>query len=244
MRHVDIPDDKAQFLRLSLPGPHKVSITVQAPSHLCQLLEISLIGWSYDIIPFSEKSDIIVTQSKRYCIESRTRNDLKSYSDLISTINLIINEISYIVSREIAGSTLIHCAAVRNRLGPILIFGDHKSGKSIYCAERSLDTDQCMADDLLIMLKDTYQFLTLGFPIRIRRPVPEKIISKINSKHILTGASLCYLTGKISNIASGGQTFSPVKAYWLNKNRELLEIKKENILNYISRFSVYMQQSR
>ena len=244
MRHVDILHDKAQFLRLSLPGPHKVSITVQAPGHLCRLLEISLIGWSYDIIPFSEKSDIIVTQSKRYCIESHTTHDLKSYSDLISTINLIINEISYIVSSKIAGSTLIHCAAVKNSLGSILIFGDHKSGKSIYCAERSLDTDQCMADDLLIMLPDTNQFLTLGFPIRLRRPVPEKIISKVCGKHVLTGTSLCYLTSKTSNIASGGQTFSPVKAYWIDKNRELLEIKKENIVNYTTRFSVYMQQSR
>ena len=164
--------------------------------------------------------------------------------DSISTINLILNEISFIVSSEIAGSTLIHCAAVKSSSGAILIFGDHKSGKSIYCAERSLDADQCLADDLLIMIEDPDQFLTLGFPIRIRRPVPEKILLKANSRHILTGASLCYLTSKNSNIASGGQTFSPAKAYWLNENRELMEIKKENIVNYITRFSVYMQQSR
>lgn len=169
-------------------------IYVRATEDIFLLCCNLLVGWTIDKTS-SHKANIYVTKQKKYLIESSSFNFTKSHLDLISSFNQLLIILSYFIADGLKNFELIHGAAILENKNCVVVLGDKKSGKSLFVAETCCKTGSAIADDLLL-INNNLELLTLGFPVRIRRPLGQNFIDLIGPENLLVGKSLIYVNPK------------------------------------------------
>ena len=90
------------------------------------------------------------------------------------------------------------------------------------------------------MIHDTKKavFKSLGFPIRLRRPIDKKIIDNFDRRKIVAGKKLAYIATNFFNSKSSGYTFEIDQFYKLLKNSYLKSIKTIDVYKSLRKYTV------
>lgn len=179
-------------------------IYVKATEDIFLLCCNLLVGWTINKTA-SDRTNIHVTKQKKYLIESSSLSFSKSHSDLISSFNQFLIILSYLIANGLKNFKLFHGAAILEKKRCVVILGDKKSGKSLFVAETCCKTGSAIADDLLL-INANLEILTLGLPVRIRRPLGQNFIDLIGPRNLLVGKSLIYVNPRRLRTLKAGLT--------------------------------------
>ena len=163
----------------------------------------------------------------------------KIQSDIVSLINEILIFISYYYVYINKHLQLIHCSSLKLDKKNILIFGKHNIGKSTFCAHQSIKKNTIIyGDDLLLHDTKKGVFKSLGFPIRLRRPIDKKIINNFDKSKIVAGKKLAYIATNFFNSKNSGHTFEIDQFYELLKNSYLKSIKIIDVYKTLKKHTI------
>ena len=183
------------------------NLTVSVPKIFTDLLNCTLTGWSLLPNTNSKQADITVTHhNNQFIFETILAKSVPSHTDLIDTLNELFLCIAYIVTNKIRGAKLLHCAAFKDNDENVIIFGRKKAGKSSLALKKVQSDAILFADDLLLWIPRSAQFICLGLPIRMRRPIHN--INE-NIPQFIAGKQTAYAHKNAFRVAEAGFTFTP-----------------------------------
>lgn len=188
-----------------------------------RLISVSLSGWSVlencEIIkPFSIK--IIKGCSGKYEITSDLQYNPTPRSDLIDTLNETFLTISYLLWAKNPKASLIHCGAYQSNGENNILLGSKKSGKSSFVQSQAQKNAVVLADDLLLWLPWKAKFISIGLPLRMRRPIPVNLFTE--KKNYLSGKNIVYINNMAFNSADVGYEFFVDKIAYLDKGKQTI----------------------
>lgn len=209
-----------------------IKITIESPLIIKETLQKIINGWAFE--NSKPKIDIFIKKTdKKYSLQSKRINS-KPRDDFLDFINDLLNEIAITFGQK-SNLKLIHCIAYENIYKKnILVFGRHGSGKSSYMIKNQDKILNVFSDDILLFSKKKLAFYSLGFPIRVRRPVKNFKVMKTNT---LLGERLCYILSKDLFIKEFKTLFFPDYIFEMSNDYQL---KEQNILNLDKKIHEYM----
>lgn len=201
------------YFTVSYPLPRNCQITVRAPEAIFELLQVALCGWIIQRADQHDRPMIDIVDDGKLRVISSSFRGARRHSDLVNTLNDVFIALAYCVRDLKPNSVLLHAAALSSNNQISIYFGRRKSGKSRYVAEKCIDRHICIADDLILYCTKSHLFQSLGFPVRLRRPIHASLLDKIDTSKILVGHSICYFTQSMCNLMPVGQVFRPDKLF-------------------------------
>ena len=219
-------------IAFSIGDKDGIKITINAPLIIKETLQKIIKGWIFEETRLELDISIKKIENK-YSLLSKRINS-KPREDFLDFINDLLNEIAINFSQK-SELSLIHCIAFEGiDKKKILVFGRHGAGKSSYMIKNKDKILNIYADDILLFSKKNLSFYSLGFPIRVRRPVKNFKILKTNC---LLGERLCYVFSKDLFIKEFKTFFFPDYIFEINNNYQLIA---ESILNLDKKIHKYM----
>lgn len=180
-----------------------ICINVFAPVEIHLLSQRLMVGWEFTRLSTSSPN-ICITKDKKYNVKSIKHGLLGRHTDLVSTFNQFLIGLAYYVADTISDATLIHGAAYIEDSECVLVLGDKKSGKSYLTAQKCSKGALSISDDLLIW-DGASKITSLGFPIRLRRPVSDELLTMIGPQNLLVGHSLAFVNPTTLRLQVGGR---------------------------------------
>lgn len=213
-------------------------IRIKANPQILKLFSYLSFGWElkeYNKSKFVTDCTLEYYNNK-YCLKSKLfpRFKLKCHRDLISILNEFLIFISYFYTSQIKNFELLHCCAYQMNNENLIIFADHKVGKSEFCAIQLLNGAKLLADDLILYNKNTAEFKSLGFSIRLRRPVKENLVRLIKKDNFISGKRYSYINSKFVNLEKSGKVFYADNFYFLTKSKKLNQISLNDFFRNIN----------
>lgn len=213
-------------------------INIDAPDFFHRLLSVSLSGWK------ALENCILIDH---FCIKINRDFDGKfeivsdlqynptPRSDLIDTLNEIFLTISYLLWAKNPEASLIHCGAYKFDGKNNILLGSKKSGKSSFVQSQAKNNAVVLADDLILWLPWRAKFISIGLPLRMRRPIPVELF--IEKKNYLSGKNIAYLNNKTFRTVGVGYEFIVDRISYLN-NRKEIEIPFYKWAYMLSKFKI------
>lgn len=189
---------------LSLPE-HRLNVSLKCPSEFHLLASKLLSGWSFQAVTLQEY-DIYVVSDQKNSVVSNRYGLIGRHKDIISTFNVLLNAIAYEVIAKLEHSLLVHAAAFKKNDEPIIVFGKKKAGKSTYIVNQCLSAGECISDDLIVW-DNARRIMSLGFPVRLRRPISDVLLTKLGKQSFVAGSSLAFVNPKSVNQLNAGKWF-------------------------------------
>jgi hypothetical protein len=166
-------------------------------------------------------------------------SDLQYYPtpriDLIDTLNEVFLTISYLLWAQNPKASLIHCGAYQLNGQNNILLGSKKAGKSSLVQSLAQKNAVILADDLLLWLPWKAKFISIGLPLRMRRPIPVSLFTE--KKNYLCGKNIVYFINKTFNCADAGFEFFVHRISFLNNGQET-EIPFYKWANMLSKFNI------
>lgn len=218
-----------------------ISIKINISEKILSLLILISCGWSYKKYTKNNIDLKINFDQNKYIVYSKLfpRFQQKKLIDIVSLLNEIFIFIAYRYTSYFKNFKLLHCCALNLNNKNIIIFGKHKSGKSSFCASKSTNFKNIIyGDDLLLFESQNITFKTLGFPIRLRRPLNKTIFEHIDKSKIIAGKKLAYIATKFFNNKCAGHIFEVDNFYEISNFNNLKKIKFTNISKILHKYVV------
>jgi hypothetical protein len=193
---------------------------MRCPRYIAGILSQILTGWAVT------RSEQILTQYQIsvafsddcYFVDSIVLNQAETHTDLINAINELIVNLAYLVSNGEKNFRLVHCAAfVEDKMMNVIV-GKKNRGKSSLVYRKALKGAEIIADDLLIWQPKLGKFYSLGFPIRLRRPVLTLDGEQANPDSFFAGNGIAYSKKNAFHIAPAGKEFLLDRLQELDQN--------------------------
>lgn len=201
---------------LSLPE-QGLNISLKCPAEFHLLASKLLSGWSCKAVTLKEY-DVCVVSDHKNSVFSKRYGLIGRHKDIISTFNVLLNAVAYEVAAQLDHCPLVHAAAFKKGDERIIVVGNKKAGKSTYIVNQCLGSGECISDDLVVW-DNACQIMSLGFPVRLRRPINDGLVTKLGKQSFLAGSSLAFVNPKSVNQLPAGK--------WINVSKfQLLERKK------------------
>ena len=187
---------------------HNCSVVIDAPNFIHKILLLTLSGW---VCEDEEHKNCFELQVRQHQGKFRIKSDLvytpTPRSDPVDTLNEIFLSLCYLLAAKNPDGFLVHCAAFREKDINNVILASKKSGKSTLVLEKSQQGSSILADDLAIWFPRRGQLMSLGLPIRMRRPVPGKF--KLRKQDFIAGKNIAYSVASTFDCFAVGQLFVP-----------------------------------
>lgn len=201
-----------------------LNITVSAPLFFFQLLQQTLNGWEGVSVLFCEEPDIDVqTKGDQFILKTVLERSVPARKDIIDILNEFFLCLAYLMTAKIEVAKLVHCAAFSQDEKKIVIFGNKKAGKSSKVFEHAEAGAEILADDLLVWLPKRAEFMCIGLPLRMRRPVLGLDQIGSEKKRFIAGRQTAYAHKDAFFVRPAGWSFVPDKIYRL-ENRRMVSI--------------------
>lgn len=207
----------------SLGDKDGIKININSSLLIKETLQKIIKGWNFKEPALNTDINIRKIKNKYSFVSNRIIS--KPREDFLDFINDLLNEIAIHYSKK-SKLQLLHCVAYESiNKKKCLVFGGHGSGKSSYLIKNKESILSVFSDDILLFSKKKLSFYSLGFPIRVRRPVKNFKALKSNA---LLGERLCYVFSKDLLIKDLKTLFFPDYVFEMSSN---FELKKSSILN-------------
>ena len=218
-----------------------VEIPVSMPKDFSYLVSVMMVGWSVADSNFLVPR-IAVSQKNKFTVVSEIKGNIGTHSDVISAFNLFLNAVSYEVANSFNNMELLHAASFLKDGKCVVVIGDKKAGKSFYMAEKSIENAQIISDDLLLWDSEEQSVLSLGFPVRLRRPINEDILKAIGKDNLLVGSSLVFINPKFTKTIIAGLK-SNISRVELRENWSSKIVNQENWSHYLILRKIFSDKS-
>lgn len=184
-----------------------VTLRVACPRFFLLLLKGTLTGWLFDITRLSDFDLRISYDASGYTVKSIVLDSVKRHEDMIDALNEAFLNLSYITALKLGDWRLIHSASYCQNNKNHLIVGLKNSGKSTDVAIKATEKHKVFSDDLTLYNPITAEFVALGLPLRVRRPLSSVLKEVINPSDFVAGKGLAYSKSGRFDIAPAGETF-------------------------------------
>lgn len=196
-------------------------LRVVCPDHFTALLQATLNGWR--ITPATtphDHVDILVSyENEIFQIDATVLDAHRRHLDMIDTLNEFFLCLVYLLCAHKTGSILLHCAAfVAGRKNHIIV-GQKNRGKSTLVYQKAAEGARILADDLLLWDVPNGLFMTLGLPLRMRRPLYGIAEHPSHRQKFLAGRAIAYSRAGGFNIAPVGEYFALDALFELSPER-------------------------
>lgn len=169
------------------------TINIACPKYFAALLAETLNGWLIKVSTNPSKPEIIVArQNDGYFVDALVLTNPEHHSSIVGTLNEFYVNLAYLISSYTPEAVLLHCAAYQENNRNIILIGEKNSGKSSAVFQNALNGKVILADDLLLWRPDTAEFMTLGLPIRLRRPIVNPTNFEVSGKSFFASNGLAY----------------------------------------------------
>lgn len=203
-------------LILSLPE-QGLYVSLKCPAEFHLLASRLLSGWSYKAVTL-KKYDISVISDHKNSVVSKKYGLIGRHKDIISTFNVLLNAVAYEVTAKLEYCLLVHAAAFKKDDEHIIVVGNKKAGKSTYIVNQCSSAGECISDDLVIW-DNACRIMSLGFPVRLRRPINDGLVAKLGKQSFVAGSSLAFVNPRSVNQLPAGK--------WIDVSKfQLLEQKQ------------------
>ena len=200
------------------------NIIISSPRFFRNLLEQTLTGWLISSEIENRDADINITiKNDKYVFNTALLRQVPEHSDLIDALNELFLCICYNITSRLNKARLVHCAGFVENNIQTLIFGRKKAGKSSLVLKKARHGATILADDLLIWLPNKTEFLCLGLPIRMRRPLIGWQEQSQSKSEFIAGKRTAYAQKDVFRIKSIGVSFVPEKIFVI-ENRSLIPV--------------------
>lgn len=205
-----------------------LTVKIRSDAQILKLFLLISNGWHLKKNNKKEfKPDCILElNNKKFNLKSNlfSRFKNKSHYDLVSILNEFLIFLSYFYCSKLNNYILIHCCGYQQNNQNYILFANHKVGKSEFCAKKLFDKSVLLADDLVLYNKKNAEFKSLGFSIRLRRPIKKHLIDIINKNNFISGKKYSYISSKSINIKKCGEIFHADNFFILSKLQKLKNI--------------------
>lgn len=206
---------------LSLPE-QGLNISLKCPAVFHLLASKLLSGWSCKAVTLKEYN-ISVFNDHKYSVVSKRYGLIGRHKDIISTFNVLLNAIAYEVTAKLEYCPLVHAAAFKKDDERIIVVGNKKAGKSTYIVNQCSSAGECISDDLVVW-DNACRIMSLGFPVRLRRPINDGLVAKLGKQSFVAGSSLAFVNPKSVNQLPAGK--------WIDVSKfQLLERETAQSIN-------------
>jgi hypothetical protein len=203
-------------LILSLPE-QGLYISLECPAEFHLLVSTLLSGWSYRTVTLKEY-DISVVNDRKSSVVSKKYGLIGRHKDIISTFNVLLNAVAYEVTARLEYCLLVHAAAFKKDDERIIVVGNKKAGKSTYIVNQCLSAGECISDDLVVW-DNACRIMSLGFPVRLRRPINDDLVAALGKKSFVAGSSLAFVNPKSVNQLPAGKWIDVSKFQLLEREQ-------------------------
>jgi len=181
------------------------TIYARCPKYFAAILHVVLNGWSISKADANSNAQLAVTFTNGgYTIDSVVLSQPEKYVEVVDGLNEFLVNLAYIVLRKYRNARLIHCAAYEIKGEAHLIVAQKNLGKSTLIYQKTCNGELVLADDLLIWLPQTAEFVCLGLPIRLRRPVLGVDGKAADPDSFFAGNGIAYSKSGVFSIAPFG----------------------------------------
>jgi len=186
---VEINLDKTNTVHKFVLTGYNCSVIISAPYYFFKLISLMLFGWKLSYIEQKGMFELNISKKNNlYVINSSLQYIPKPRSDIIDTLNEIFLCLSYLLAAKNHNARLLHCASFLENNSYKIVVASKKSGKSSLLFNKS-QTGICVAgDDLILWFPKEGNFMCIGLPVRMRRPV----IYKIDNNKMIAGKNIAY----------------------------------------------------
>lgn len=187
---------------ISLPD-HGLDVSLKCPTEFQLIASKLLIGWSFQAATRDEY-DVSVVSDQKNSVVSKRYGLIGRHKDIMSTFNVFLNAIAYEITAKLDNCRLVHAAAYKKNDEHIVVFGNKKAGKSSFIVNRCSSASECISDDLVVWDNEC-RILSLGFPVRLRRPISDALVAQLGKQSFLAGSSLAFVNPKSLNQIQAGK---------------------------------------
>lgn len=197
------------------------------PKYIAAMLSQTLMGWQITKIENAQAASPIISVLKGedgYFVDALVIERPSLCIDLIDVLNEVFVCLAYLYHHQRAQGDLIHCAAYIEGGENHIVVGPKNSGKSTLAHDKAKDGLHIFADDLLFWDPITGQFITLGLPLRLRRPVVMRDGQPADPSHFFAGRSIAYSKQGVFDIAPMGYAFCVDRLWYMQPDHQVKAI--------------------
>lgn len=208
------------------------SINIACPRYFAALLSETLTGWSIKLSSHSLKPELIIArQDDGYVVDALVLSNPERHASVVGTLNEFYVNFAYLLAARTPKAVLLHCAAYQENMRNIILVGEKNSGKSSTVFQHAINGKCILADDLLLWRTDTAEFITLGLPIRLRRPIVNPTNFDVSGKAFFANNGLAYSRVGTFNVAPVGVRFLLDELRHLSANYTSEVVNLRSIIN-------------
>lgn len=207
-------DHSAQLWRLTGGGYH---FDILCPKYLAAIFAQTLNGWQVSPLHGEDGRPVItvIKDSDRYLVDALVLEHPSLCRDVIDTLNEVFVCLAYLYDHQRGQGDLIHCASYLEQGENHIVVGPKNSGKSTLAHTKAKEGLHIFADDLLFWDPAVGQFISLGLPLRLRRPVVMKDGITADPSHFFAGQSIAYSKLGVFDIAPFGYAFAVDRLWYM-----------------------------
>jgi hypothetical protein len=195
---------------------------ILCPKYFAGMLKQSLTGWQIE--PVEGTVEICISLHKQnddYVVDARISEKVCRCDCLINALNEFLVFLAYSFQNQTDSGDLIHCAGFcEDQLNHIVV-GPKNSGKSTLAHDKAMAGLSVYADDLLFWNTKAGEFVALGLPLRLRRPVVLSSGENADPSNFFAGSVLAYSKVGVFDIAPIGSAFSLDRLWEMTLNHQL-----------------------
>ena len=225
---------------ISLPE-HGLDVSLKCPTEFQLLASKLLIGWSFQAATRDEY-DVSVVSDQKNSVVSKRYGLIGRHKDIMSTFNVLLNAIAYEVTAKLEKCLLVHAAAYKKNDEHIVVFGNKKAGKSPFIVNRCSSASECISDDLVVWDNEC-RILSLGFPVRLRRPISDALVAQLGKQSFLAGSSLAFVNPKSLNQVRAGNWID-ISSFQLLERHVVKSMAKEAGYNELANRTIPQPKPR
>ena len=216
-----------------------VHIHLRCPLAFVSLLRVTLSGWYIESAALGAAPQTLVREiDGTFEIDSLTLEKSNKSHDITDALNFLILCIAYLYKAGSERGALLHGAAFREGGKDVVVFGRKGAGKSSLAFSQAVAGSRVYADDLIYWDMQKNEFVALGLPLRMRRPIPEAFRPYVDSKQFVVGERIVYSRDGVFDVAEVGCRFFPDVIKEFDEHRELRPIPLFKVLDRIRRYSI------
>ncbi|NVK02876.1 MAG: hypothetical protein HWE12_15130 [Oceanospirillaceae bacterium] len=184
------------------------SFDIACPDYFVVILQQTLNGWGVSRGLEERPPQIRVQRTEdRYSIDAQVMAKPIVDSSIINILNEFFVVLAYQCCNADERAELLHCGSYRDGEKNFIVVGEKNSGKSTKMLQSALNGLEVLADDLLLWYPSSGEFVAVGLPLRLRRPVLNLEGAELAAEMFFASESIAYSKRDVFKIAPVGETF-------------------------------------